>query len=250
MELSELIRFLDELFPINGLTDYCPNGLLVEGKNQILKIATAVSASLSTIEAAVEQNADVLIVHHGLFWQRESYVIQGVKRKKLQLLMKHGISLFGYHLPLDIHPSLGNNWKAALDLGWKNLHPFGYVNGVPLGVRGEVDLCSRESFQKEIESYYHHPAACAFGGRGNIQNVALVSGSGYKFIVEAAEQKVDAFITGSFDEPAWHQAFEEGVDFFALGHSATERIGPIALAEYLSHRFPVQSHFIDIDNPF
>jgi dinuclear metal center YbgI/SA1388 family protein len=250
MHLNELSKFLDELLPSTGLTDHCPNGLQVEGKSQVLKIATAVSASLSTIEAAVEQNVDVLIVHHGLFWQRDSYVIQGVKKKKLSLLMEHEISLFGYHLPLDIHHSLGNNWKAAIDLGWRDLQPFGYINGVHIGVRGQIDLCSSEELRKKIESYYQHPATCTWGAHRPIQNVALVSGSGYRLIGEAAANGIDAFITGSYDEPAWHQALEEGIDFFALGHSATERIGPIALAEYLNLQFPVPTHFIEIENPF
>lgn len=250
INIDKLTLFLNQLLPINGITDYCPNGLQVEGKTAIKKIGTAVSASVATIEAALEENVDALIVHHGIFWQRESAVIQGTKRKKLSLLLTHGLSLYAYHLPLDIHPIVGNNWKAARDLGWKNLSPFGYVNGIPIGVKGEVDQCSREEFLTKVESYYRHPATCAWGGSGQIQQVALVSGGGYRCIEEAAENNIDAFITGSFDEPAWHLAFEERVDFLALGHAATERVGPIALADYIEKQLSIQSCFIDIENPF
>lgn len=250
LKLQDLRLFLDELLPSNGLTDHCPNGLQVEGKPHIKSLATAVSASLETIEAAIKHKVDALIVHHGLFWQRDSYVIEGVKRKKLLRLLEHGISLFAYHLPLDMHPQVGNNWKAARDLGWLDLQPFAYLNGAPIGVKGRIPPCSREELKKLLESYYQHPATCAWGGVEAIQTLALVSGGAYKTILEAAQEGIDAFITGSFDEPVWHQAREEGINFFALGHSATERIGPIALAQHLEQVLHIPCHFLDIENPF
>lgn len=250
LKLEELRLYLDQLFPSNGLTDYGPNGLQVEGKSEVAKIATAVSASLATIEAAVEEGVDVLIVHHGLFWQRDSYIIQGTKRKKLQLLLEHGLSLFAYHLPLDMHPEIGNNWRAAKEMGWHDLQPFGYVERVAIGVKGRINPCSREAFKKQLEAFYQHPATYAWGGPEQIQTVALVSGGAYKTIIEAAQEGIDAYITGSFDEPVWHQALEERVNFYALGHSATERVGPIAMAKYLQQALHVPCSFIDIENPF
>jgi dinuclear metal center YbgI/SA1388 family protein len=250
LTLMELDQYLNELLPSQGVTDYCPNGLQVEGKNKITKAATAVSVSLATIEAAVEMQADALIVHHGLFWQRDSYVIQGVKRKKIALLLEHGISLFAYHLPLDMHPRLGNNWRAAQELGWSDLQPFGYLNGVAIGVKGRTVECSREDFKRQLEKYYHHSAVCALGGKERIQTVALVSGGAYKNLTDASREGIDAFVTGSFDEPVWHQAYEDQINFFALGHSATERVGPIALCSFLQTELNLPCSFIDIENPF
>lgn len=250
LQLKELARYLDDYLPGNGVKDYCPNGLQVEGKNHIARLGTAVSASLATIEAAVERNIDALIVHHGMFWQGDSFVIQGVKRKKLQLLLEHKISLFAYHLPLDMHPVVGNNWKAAFDMQWGELEPFAFLNGVPIGVKGRILSTKREEFKQQLERYYQHGAVCALGGLEEIQTVALVSGGGYRHIGEAALEGIDAFITGNFDEPAWHLAMEEGVNFYAMGHSATERVGPIALAEHLEKTFSLSCHFLDIANPF
>lgn len=250
LTLEELCSYLDNLLPGQGVVDHAPNGLQVEGKVHIANVATAVTASLATIEAAVEQHVDVLIVHHGIFWQRDSYVIQGVKRKKLQLLLEHEISLFAYHLPLDMHPLIGNNWKAAKDLEWVDLQPFAYLDRVPIGVKGRIAPCSREEFKNRLEAYYRHPATCAWGGPQFIETVALVSGGAHKTILEAAKEGIDAYITGNFDEPTWHQAMEEKINFYALGHSATERIGPIALAIHLEKTLALPCHFLDLENPF
>lgn len=248
--LPELSTYLNQLLPSQGVTDSCPNGLQVEGKSEIRRLATAVSASLKTIEAAIRHGADALIVHHGLFWSRDSFVIQGTKRQKLALLMQHNLSLFAYHLPLDLHSHLGNNWKAARDLKWTDLQPFGFFNGIPIGVKGKIPSCTRQELKHRLEDYYQHPATCAWGGPEEIKSISLVSGGAYKLLPEAAREGLDAFITGSFDEPVWYQAQEENINFFALGHAATERIGPLALAEQLEKHFQLPCHFLDIENPF
>lgn len=250
LTLKELRLFLDQLLPSNGMTDYCPNGLQVEGNHSITKIATAVSSNLETIEFAIQQKVQALIVHHGLFWQKESYVIQGTKRKKIQLLLDHGISLFAYHLPLDAHPQIGNNWKAAIDMNWKDLRPFGYFDKIQIGVKGKIPPCSCEELKQQLEQYYDHPAICAWGKTEDIQTVALISGGAHKSLHEAALEGIDAFITGSYDEPVWSQAKEEGINFYAMGHSSTERIGPKALANYLNQTLNLPCEFIDIYNPF
>lgn len=249
MKLEALCRYLNELFPSDKVPDYCPNGLQVEGKEEVNTIATAVSASLETIEAAVEAQVDALIVHHGLFWERESRVIRGSKKKKLELLLGQGISLIAYHLPMDMHPQLGNNWKAALEMGWTDLQPF-MINGLPLGVKGNVRSCSQEEFQKMLENYYEHSATCALGGSSTVCSAALISGGAYKNMTEACRDGVDAFVTGNFDEPAWYQAHEDKINFFALGHAATERVGPRALAQHLTGKLEIPVLFLDIPNPF
>lgn len=248
--LQAFFEYLAKLLPSEKIADSCPNGLQVEGKPSIKKAATAVSANLATIEAAVEMGVDALVVHHGLFWQRDSYVIEGIKREKLKLLLDHGISLFAYHLPLDLHQDIGNNWLAAKELGWKDLQPFGYMNGVAIGVKGNVPRISRQEFQATLERYYDHPAVCALGGKEQVSSAALISGGAYRSLIDAAKEDVDCFITGNFDEPAWSQAFEEKINFFALGHSATERIGPKALGRKIESDLGLPCEFLDLPNPF
>lgn len=247
--LQQICLYLDDLLQSCTFEDYGPNGLQIQGCKDISRIATAVSVSMETIQKAIDLQVQVLLVHHGFFWNRDSYVIQGTKRDKLQLLLANGISLLAYHLPLDAHVELGNNWKAAKDMGWKQLQPFGRVNGVPIGVRGVVDY-SREEFKKVLEGYYQHPAHCAWGGKERVHSVALISGGAHKQIGEAAAQGMDGYVTGSFDEPVWHTAHEEKINFYALGHSATERIGPQALAQHLEQKFRIPAIFIDEKNPF
>ncbi len=248
--LQELCYKLNGLLLRPEITDYCPNGLQVEGKEKISKVVTGVSASFSTIEAAVKANADALIVHHGMFWKGDSYVVNGAKKRKLALLIESGISLLAYHLPLDAHEEYGNNWKAAKEMGWQNLEPFGIFNGVPIGVKGTFSPVSREAFQQLLEKYYDHPANSALGGKEQVSTVGLVSGGAYRSIEEAAKEGLDCFVTGNYDEPAWHMAHEMGVNFFPLGHSATERVGPRALGEWLKETTGVAVEFVDIPNPF
>jgi dinuclear metal center YbgI/SA1388 family protein len=250
LSLSELNTYLDDLLQPALFQDYCPNGLQVEGKETITSIATAVSASLETIEAAIEAGVDALIVHHGLFWKGDPYPVTGTRKKKLSLLLKAGLSLFAYHLPLDAHKNLGNNWTVAQDLNWHNCVPFGEFNGSYIGVQGQTEEVSLEDLTQKLEGYYEHKAHVAPGGSHRIRKIALISGGAHKEISEAATQGIDAFITGSFDEPIWHIAKEEGVHFIALGHSATERVGPRALGKHISKELKLKFTFIDIENPF
>jgi dinuclear metal center YbgI/SA1388 family protein len=248
--LPFLAEYLKELLDTPKIVDYCPNGVQVEGCNKIFKIATAVTASQKAIEAAVECGPQALIVHHGLFWNKDDYAITGVKREKIKLLLDHQISLLAYHLPLDAHRDFGNNWKAAKDLGWENLEPFYFSNGVFYGVKGTIKAVSKEEFQRKLEAYYGHPAYCAFGGKPIIKTAALVSGGAHRQISDAVKEGVDCYITGSFDEPVWHIAEEEKINFYALGHAATEKIGPRALGDHLKEKLSLEHRFLDIANPF
>jgi dinuclear metal center YbgI/SA1388 family protein len=248
--LQEIYRYLDELLKVDEFSDYCPNGLQVEGGHEVRKIGTAVSANLETIEAAVSKGIDCLITHHGFLWKGDSLRITSGKKKKIELLLKNRISLLSYHLPLDAHREVGNNWRAAEELGWKSLEPFGMFGGAPIGVKGVIEGIHRQEFQEKLEAYYGQPAHSALGGPETIASAALISGGAYRSILEAANQGIDCFITGNFDEPAWGWAFEEGINFFSCGHSATEKIGPRALASHIAEKFSIQSEFIDIFNPF
>jgi dinuclear metal center YbgI/SA1388 family protein len=248
--LQELIDHLDALLEPSQFDDFCPNGLQVEGGQKISSIGLAVSASLATIEAAVEAGVDALIVHHGIFWNNLSPCVTKVNYKKISLLLKNGISLLAYHLPLDAHQEVGNNWRAARDLGWDDLRPFDSRSKRPIGVQGRFTTRSIDSFVKELEAYYGHAAHVALGGPSRVSSAALISGGANRQLVDAIKAGVDCFITGSFDEPQWHMAFEENIHFIALGHSATERVGPRALGDHLSESFGLNARFLDIPNPF
>ena len=250
MQCKDLEVYLSDYLKVSAIKDYCPNGLQVEGKSEIKKIATAVSASLETFEQCVELGIDALIVHHGLFWEKDPYPLIGIKRKKIELLLKGGISLFAYHLPLDAHPEVGNNWQAARDWGWENLEPFGDYYGTFIGVKGTFRQRTIQQLVREVENYYGHPAATALGGKNNVVSGALISGGAYKELAKAAGAGVDCFITGNFDEPAWNMAHEEGIHFLALGHTATEKVGPKALARHISQQFGIPVQFLDTLNPF
>lgn len=243
--LQELCDHLNKTLKSAEFDDYCPNGLQVEGKKEIKKIGTAVSATYETIAAAIQTGCDALVVHHGLFWKGDPQPIIGSKREKIQLALESGLSLLAYHLPLDAHPTLGNNWKAAAELSLKKCKPF-----CEIGVMGEISPTSAKKWIERVEKYYDHSAFTALGGPKVIRQVALLSGGGYKYLQQAAKAGADCFITGNFDEPAWSVAFEEGIHFLALGHSATERVGPRELATYLPRKLKVKTEFLDIFNPF
>lgn len=248
--LHSLNNYLEELLQASSIPDYCQNGIQVEGAPKIKKIASAVTANLKTIESAVNCKANALIVHHGIFWNRDEHRIKGSKRSKLWLLLKNNISLLAYHLPLDLHRELGNNWKAAVDLGWKNLEPFGSLNNLIIGVKGTFNEIPINEFQKKLEEYYQHPAHVAFGGKKRVQSAALISGGSYKSVNEAATEGLDCFISGNFDESAWDTAYEESINFLSLGHYATEKIGVQTLGKQLSKKFNIKHDFLDIVNPF
>lgn len=251
MNIADLLIHLNTLFSSESFSDYGPNGLQIGNPNtNIEKIAVGVTADLATIQATVNLGANVLIVHHGLFWKGMPYPITGMLYERIQFLIKHDIQLLAYHLPLDAHPTIGNNWKVAHDLQWIDPQPFG--SSLPyLGVQGSFPPISIENFVEKLSNYYQSPIkAQALGGPQTISSAALISGGAYKELSQAILCKIDCFITGNFDEPAWSMALENHVHFLAFGHTATEKVGPKALADYLQTNLQVSSTFIDTGNPF
>jgi dinuclear metal center YbgI/SA1388 family protein len=245
---TELTDFLDQLLLDRPYNDYGPNGLQLEGSGTIERVATAVSASLATIEAAVDYGAQALIVHHGLFWKADEMRLTGWMARRVALLLEHQISLLAYHLPLDAHRQLGNNWGAALDLGWRDLKPFFQLNGVGLGVQGQLNQ-PIGALKEQLEAYYGHTALHCPGGPAQVQQIALLSGNGYRAFGEAAAAGADCLVTGVVDEPAWHWAQEGKVHILALGHCATEKVGPKKLASYLNERLQIDCKFLNLENP-
>jgi len=249
-ELKSLLGYIDEILKPQSFADVCVNGLQVEGKKSIKHIATSVSATLESIQRAKKVSADLLLVHHGLFLKGKDIVIHESLKAKLQLLFTANMGLLAYHIPLDAHRELGNNWAAAKLLGFSDLEPFGEYFGMRIAVQGRCKPMPRKKFCKMLETFYGRRADVVNGGPADISSFALCSGAGHKLIYEAKQAGVDCLITGTVDEPVWHMAKEEKINFFALGHAATEKIGVQLLGEHLAEEFSLRHTFIDDDNPF
>lgn len=246
---QDLAIYLNELLNISSFEEPAYNGIQVANTGPVQSIVTAVSTSLEAIEQAIALRANVLIVHHGLFRKHDTHPLQGTLYKKLELLIKHNIALLTYHLPLDAHQELGNNWKAAQDLGLTNLKSFGYFHHMPIGVIGTCAPTSFDKLKQQVETYYKNSAA-SLKVKDPISSIALISGGADRFIKDAAHAGADCFITGRFDEPVYDAAHEEGISFLGLGHYATETIGVQALAEHLQEKFAIPCFFIRTQNPF
>ena len=249
MQRREFNQLLNDILKPHLIKDFCPNGLQVEGKNEIKTIITGVTASQALIDAAIEKNADAILVHHGFFWKGESQPITGMKKRRISALLKNDINLFGYHLPLDIHPTIGNNAQLAnlLDIEIETgLEPT--ANSVAMKGRLKTPLTGSE-FAKKIANVLHREPLSSIVRDEKIHTIALCTGGGQGYIDLAAEQGIDAYLTGEASEQTIHSSREQNIDFFAAGHHATERYGVKALGELLAKDYGFEVTFIDIDNP-
>ncbi|MBH0030208.1 Nif3-like dinuclear metal center hexameric protein [Pseudoalteromonas sp. SWYJZ98] len=249
MQRREFNQLLNDILKPHLIKDFCPNGLQVEGKNEIKKIVTGVTASQALIEAAIEQQADAILVHHGFFWKGESQPITGMKKCRIGALLANDINLFGYHLPLDIHPAVGNNAQLAklLDIEIETgLEPTS--NSVAMKGRLKTPL-SGEDFADKIAKVLNRTPLTSLVRSAKIETIALCTGGGQGYIDLAAEQGIDAYLTGEASEQTIHSSREQNIDFFAAGHHATERYGVKALGELLAQEHGFDVTFIDIDNP-
>ncbi|CNI19172.1 MULTISPECIES: type 2 GTP cyclohydrolase I [Yersinia] len=246
MRNTELETLINTKLDIAAFQDYAPNGLQVEGREEVRRIVTGVTASQALLDAAVEQQADAIVVHHGYFWKNEPVVVRGMKRNRLKTLLTNDINLYGYHLPLDAHPELGNNAQLAklLDIRVlgeiESLLPYGEFD-TPINA-----VILREKLEALLGRSVLH---CGDHAPVSIRRIAWCSGGGQGFIQQAAEFGVDAFITGEVSEQTIHIAREMGVNFYAAGHHATERYGIKALGEWLASQHQFDVIFIDIPNP-
>ncbi|MGY4026383.1 Nif3-like dinuclear metal center hexameric protein [Aeromonas rivuli] len=248
---QKLTNILNQLLEPHAIKDYCPNGLQVEGRDEIRKIVTGVTASQGLLDAAVAEGADAILVHHGYFWKGEAEVVTGMKQRRLKTLLTHDINLFAYHLPLDVHPELGNNAQLAKLLGIRvrrGLEPWDKKSVAMVGKFD--DPLSGEALAARIgERLGRAVLHCGESGPALIETVAWCTGGGQSYINLAAEQGIDAFISGEASEQTIHTAREMGMHFFAAGHHATERYGVKALGEWLATEHGVEVIFVDIDNP-
>ncbi len=247
--LNDITTHLASFLNVASFQDYCPNGLQVEGRFDVNKIVTGVTACQSLLDAAVAREADAILVHHGYFWRGDDPVIKGPMKRRLQLLLQHDISLLAYHLPLDAHPDIGNNALLAKALGINILGEFD-VGQPGLGWLGELNKpVTSEAFSAHINTALQRNPLCIDGSKAPLKKIAWCTGAAQDFITAAAQAGADAFITGEVSERTVHLARELGIAFYAAGHHATERFGIQALGEHLQQQFAVDCEFIDIDNP-
>lgn len=246
MKNVELEHIVNQQLNTAAFSDYAPNGLQVEGRPEVKTLITGVTACQALLDEAVKRNADAILVHHGYFWKSESPLIKGMKRQRLRTLLINDINLYGWHLPLDAHPQLGNNAQLAqlFDIEVKGeIQPL-----VPWGELAEP-LSGEALAAKIAERLGRQPLHCGDNAPALIKRVAWCSGGGQGFIDSAAAFGVDAFISGEVSEQTIHSAREQGLHFFAAGHHATERAGIKALGEWLAQSYGLDVTFIDIDNP-
>lgn len=247
---DELSNYLDQLLQPWQVRDYCPNGLQVEGREQVSKVVTGVTASMALIDAAIEQGADTILVHHGYFWKGEAEAIKGMKKQRLKKLLLNDINLYAYHLPLDIHPELGNNAQLAKRLGITIERGLEIGNKVSVPMAGVLDKPQTAvEFAQTIETVLQRKPLVNVVNDKKIRTIALCTGGGQGFIELAAEQGFDAYLSGEASEQTIHTSREMNVNFFSAGHHATERYGAQALGERLTQQFGLDVSFIDIDNP-
>ncbi len=244
MNRDTLIKYLDGYLKISEFQDYGPLGLQVEGKKRVRKVAVAVSASVELFERARERGADLVIVHHGIFWDRESRVLKGGLKERIRLLLDGDISLLAYHLPLDKHPRVGNNAVAARKLGLKKATGLGEI-----GIQGEVAAITLPSFLKRVKALYSSDPLIFSFGPAKIKRIGICSGAAQGEITEAITAGLDAYLTGEVSEQTMHLAKEGKIHFIAAGHYATEKLGIRALGDHIARKFNLKVEFIDIPNP-
>ncbi|MFT2090886.1 Nif3-like dinuclear metal center hexameric protein [Paraglaciecola sp. 2405UD69-4] len=246
----ELLNFLDSTLSPEKIKDFCPNGLQVEGKTNIKKIVTGVTASQALIDQAVEVDADAIIVHHGYFWKGEAPSITGMKKNRISTLLKNDINLYAYHLPLDAHPTLGNNAQLAKRLDIIDVLPIEDCSPQNIVMKGRfAEPISPESLHQKIEKSLSKTPLFESATKQQINTVAWCTGGGQGYIEQAANLGIDAFITGEVSEQTIHIAREMNIHFYAAGHHATERYGVKALGEYINSQLGIETTFIDVHNP-
>ena len=244
-----LAAFNTEMQP-ERFKDYGPNGLQVEGKADVRKLVSGVTASRALIDAAIAAKADAIFVHHGLFWRGQDGTITGWMKERVKRLLAHDINLFAYHLPLDAHPTLGNNAQLGQRLGLTAVRRFGDQDLGFLGQRidGEV-FADADVLQWQLEHVLNKPVVKVGQARAAIEKVAWCTGGAQGFFESAIAAGAQAFITGEISEPQAHLARECGVVFYACGHHATERYGAPAMAAHVAAQLGIAHEFIEIDNP-
>jgi dinuclear metal center YbgI/SA1388 family protein len=253
--ITDILAEADRLLAPSDFQDYGPNGLQVPGATQITTLITGVSAHVALFQQAIDAKADLILVHHGLFWGAGAGLIDLPLKRRLKLLFDSDIALGAYHLPLDAHPEIGNNALIARALGATGeLRPFALHRNQPIGyvatLPGEgLPAHGTEGFFAKVELLMDQTPLVFDSGPERIRSFAIVTGAGTSHLPEAIAEGVDAFITGEPAERAMAEASEGSIHFIAAGHHATETFGIKALGEHLAERFDLRHRFIDVRNP-
>jgi dinuclear metal center YbgI/SA1388 family protein len=248
-QISDILETLDELLSPGEFDDLGPNGLQVPGAADVTHVITGVSARRELSERAVELGADLVLVHHGLFWNFHPAGLTPLLAERLRPLLKHDINLAAYHLPLDAHPEVGNNAILARELGCEERRPFGRYKGTFIGCRGELPGISPDDLRARVREATGREPLLLGSGPDRISSIGIVSGSAADTLHEAAAAGLDAFLTGEPREHITADAAELGMWFVAAGHYATETFGVRALGDLLAERFGIQHTFVDLENP-
>ena len=248
-----LETYLNELLEPEQFDDYGPNGLQIEGRDDIHKVAFAVSATRDSVKEAVEWGADALIVHHGVFWKFHGVrTLTGTFAHRVFPLVRSEINLFGYHLPLDAHPEVGNAATLAHGLGMRELKPYGSLKrGPACGVWGVLPKrMSADELSKKMEKLLSHQVLSGIPDSArDLETLAIITGGANGDWCHCVEAGIDAYLTGEMSEHDWHESREARICLFAGGHHATERFGVLALEKLLKKEFSLETLFIDSPNP-
>ncbi len=252
MKRLDLELYLNSLLAPDSYSDYCPNGLQIEGKHEIKKISFAVSATRDSIKQSIELGSDCLITHHGLFWNSQgARPIVKTFAKRIVPLIQNDINLFSYHLPLDGHSEIGNAAILANKIGLADHCSFGEYKKMPIGIRGVFPVPIKPIHLKEkLISVLNHDVILSCPNENeNIGRVGIITGGANSYWSLAEEEGLQAFITGEISENNWHDSKEAGIHMFAGGHHATEVFGVKALMERIENHFSINCVYIDSDNP-
>lgn len=247
VQRNEVEAYLGRVLAVDRFKDYGPNGLQVEGRAEVRRIVSGVTASLALIEAAIADGADTILVHHGLFWRGQDGRLTGWLKARVERLMANGINLFAYHLPLDAHAEHGNNAQLGRQLGLVADARFGEQDLGFIGTANGLD--SAQALALRAEAALGRPPVLLPGDGRTLNRVAWCTGGAQGYFEAAIAAGADAFLTGEISEPQAHIARETGVAFLACGHHATERYGAPALAAHLAQTYGLEHRFIEIDNP-
>ena len=242
--LTDIVRFCDETLRPGDFSDYCPNGLQVEGRREVRRIVSGVTACQELLDAAVAHGADLVLVHHGYFWRNEPAPLVGIKGRRVRTLMRADVSLLAYHLPLDAHPELGNNRQFGDRLGFTGGAPF---DGLVWGAELAQPLSAEDLVARVAEALDRVPLV--LGRRDAVRRVAWCTGAAQGYLGLAAAAGYDAYVSGEVSEQTRHEAGELGLLYLGAGHHATERYGVQALGDLIAGAFGVEHLFVDIDNP-
>ena len=248
MQLVELVARLDAMLEASRFKDYCPNGLQVEGRPEVVRVLCGVTASQALLDLAVCGGYDAVFVHHGYFWKGEDGRINGIRRQRLKSLLANDISLLAYHLPLDAHAHYGNNAQLGKLMGWCAEGRFAEQElgwfGRPAQA-GETAAQIARSLATQLE---REPLLVGDGARV-VRRIAWCTGGAQGYFEQAIAAGADVFVSGEISEPTVHLARETGIPYIAAGHHATERYGALAIAAYLETEFGLKADFVDLPNP-